>query len=865
MLKTASKNAYLKTLLVGTTLSAALLMTPSAFAQDDEIIVTATKRETTLQETPVAVSVTSAATIEKARMLDILDLQSVVPSLRVNQLQASQNTNFIIRGFGNGANNAGIEPSVGVFIDGVYRSRSAARIGDLPKLERIEVLRGPQSTLFGKNASAGVVSVVSAAPSFETEGYIEAGYGNYNNIVGKAYFTGPLSENAAFSIGGGINKRDGYVNSQPGVDDSNDRDRLNIRGQLLFEPSDDTSIRIIGDYSKIDEVCCAVTNYQNEGAAAAIAALGGQFADANDPFALQSFQNFTSVNTLDDYGVSLHIDHMFGDVAATSITSYRDNASFYDNDADFSTLLLLDSVISDQNLQTFTQEFRLASTGANQFDWMVGGYYFNEDVSQLGGLEYGRDLRSYLDLLVPPGTLGLIEAANGFAPGTFFNDNVQTRETFTQDNTAWSAFGTVDFHVNDRLTLTGGLNYTEDKKTVTGSTVNNDVFSNINLEGQEGFNSLVLLGQVQNFSALANAFGLGPLPFSPANVGALLALPGGAAAFNNLNNQIIGGVSMLDLSDVNQNPLGGLFALQFQPQFLAFPNNVESGKSNDDKLTWNVRAAYEVNENVNVYGSVSTGFKSTSWNMSRDSRPFIADATALGNAGLLPNNYTPSTLRNFGTRFAGPEEATVYEIGLKARFERGAINVAVFDQSIKGFQSNVFLGTGFSLSNAGKQSTKGAEIDATFTPVDALTFTFAGTFLDPIYDDFPNSSAGDLTGEKPAGIPSTSTSTSVIYNHDFGNDKTGYIRGDWQYESKVQSNEGFTVTTGAEQPFRTVNTFNASAGMDFSEGFSIQVWARNLFNDEYVTTVFPGVAQAGVINGYRNPPRTYGANLRKTF
>jgi outer membrane receptor protein involved in Fe transport len=134
----------------------------SAIAQEqqmmiEEIIVTATKREQTLQEVPVAVSVVSEQTMERAQVLDIKDLQTLVPSLRVTQLQTTGNTNFIIRGFGNGANNAGIEPSVGVFVDGVYRSRSASALADLPNLERVEVLRGPQSTLFGKNASAGVI------------------------------------------------------------------------------------------------------------------------------------------------------------------------------------------------------------------------------------------------------------------------------------------------------------------------------------------------------------------------------------------------------------------------------------------------------------------------------------------------------------------------------------------------------------------------------------------------------------------------------------------------------------------------------------------------------------------------------------
>jgi len=855
------KLGYLAT----TAIVSSLVISGSAFAQSggDEIIVTATKRETTLQATPVAVSVTGEETIEQARILDLNDLQSVVPSLRVNQLQSSQNTNFVIRGFGNGANNAGIEPSVGVFIDGVYRSRSAARIGDLPKLSRIEVLRGPQSTLFGKNASAGVVSIVTATPSYENEGYLELGYGNYNNFTGKAYMTGGMSDNIAFSFGGGFNLRDGYVENGFGdLDDINSRNRWNVRGQLLVEPTDATSIRLIADYSTADENCCAVTNYQNEGAFAAISALGGVVADADDPFALVGYQNFDAVNELDDYGFSMHIDHDFGNMALTSISSYRDNASFYNTDADYGTLDLLAAVISDQNISTITQELRLASTGSNQLDWMVGGYYFHEDVEQLGGLNYGSDLLNYLDLLAGgPGTIDGLTGLFGFPAGTAFSDTTQMRETFTQDNTAYSIFGTVDFHINDRLTLTGGLNYTNDDKTVTGSTVNNDVFSNLDLTNQLTVFGVplpdVLLGQqLPGLFAACGAIDVPSLLAAPACGGPLAGLTG-AQAFGVAQQGVADGIT-------------GLEALQFQPQFLAFPNVVEDGKTSDDKLTWNIRAAYEVNDNFNVYASASTGFKSSSWNLSRDSRPFISDAGALAAAGLLPNNYVAATGRNFGTRFAGPEEATVYELGLKAKFDRVAFNLAVFDQSIKGFQSNTFLGTGFSLANAGEQSTQGVEVDATFTPVDPLTISVAATFLDPVYDSFvggpgPGGTVVDLSGEKPAGIPTTSLSAGLAYNHEFASGATGFLRGDWQYESNVQSNEAINVTTGAEQPFRTVSTFNASTGFALENGISIQLWARNLFNDEYVSTVFPGVAQAGIINGYRNPPRTYGVNLRQSW
>ena len=277
-----------------------------------------------------------------------------------------------------------------------------------------------------------------------------------------------------------------------------------------------------------------------------------------------------------------------------------------------------------------------------------------------------------------------------------------------------------------------------------------------------------------------------------------------------------------------------------------------------------------MNDFLNVYASYGTGFKATSWNLGRDSRPFPADAAALGAAGLLPANTV------FRTRFAGPEEARVIEAGAKMKFDNGNLNIAVFDQTIEGFQSNVFLGTGFTLLNAGQQSTLGAEIDGSYTIADALTLSFAGTFLDPKYDEFTaaqgasvNGVPTDLSGETVAGVSEVSFSAGATYNYELDNGMSGFLRGDFQYESPTQIVDGIpTVTNSAGETSsveREVKTFNASAGLDFGNGVSLQLWGRNLFNDEYFLSVFPGVAQAGVIQTYPNQPRTYGANLRLTF
>lgn len=834
-----------KHLLTSIAATATILGTTGVAAQDadenfslEEIIVTASKRPQTLQETPIAVSVTGADTIEKARVLDISDLQTIVPSLRVTTLQTSSNTNFVIRGFGNGANNAGIEPSVGVFIDGVYRSRSAAAIADLPRLERVEVLRGPQSTLFGKNASAGVISVVTAAPSYDAEGRVEIQYGNYDQKLVRAYVTGGLSDTFAVSLSGGWNKRDGFTEAlDPNVPDLNDRDRFNLRAQALWEPTDNVSFRLIADYGEIDEICCAVTNVINGPTALGIQALGGVVLDDADPFSYTSPITEVPINKIEDGGISLQADVDFDGFALTSISAYRSNDSLNDTEPDYTSLEILDSAFNEANIDTYTQEIRLTSTGENRIDWMIGGFYFKEDITQVQGLEYGDAARTYVDsiLIGAPGTLAGLEALTGTPNGSFFNGDTITRETFTQDNEAYSLFATLDIHLNDRLTLTGGLNYTNDKKTVTGSTVNTDTFSAVDFP-QAFFN--------------AGFFGATGLAPTPENIAAVEAgAPGTTAA-------IQAG------ADASAAPLA---PLQFQPPFLAFPNSVQDGRSSDDKLTWTARLTYDVSDNVNVYFSAATGYKATSWNLSRDARPFAANQAALEAAGLTQVN------QSFGTLFAGPEEATVYEVGLKARFNRGAFNLAVFDQTLEGFQSNIFQGSGFVLINAGETSTRGVEVDATWTPIDELTLTFAGTYLDPKFDDFQDfridfpvpSEVVDLSGTRPAGVHEFSISTSATYNHNFDNGTFGFIRVDYLYESDVQLVDNIVTVNG--EAHREVNLFNASAGLSFENGWGISVFARNLFNDEYLLSAFPGVIQPGTVNGYANTPRLWGFALTYDF
>ena len=865
----------LRNILLGATMLCAATTPAIAFAQDtaeapasdtdygNDIIVTATKRSQTLQDTPIAVSVTSAADIQNAQIRDLIDLQSAVPSLRVSQLQSSANTNFIIRGFGNGANNPGIEPSVGVFIDGVYRSRSAAQIGDLPNVERIEVLRGPQSTLFGKNASAGVISIVTQKPQYEFGGSVEASYGNYDAFVIKGDITGPISDKVAFSLGGNYNRRDGYARDVNLDTDVNDRNRWGVRGQLLFEPTEALTIRLIGDYDKIDENCCIAGNVIAGPTVAITNALaGGPSVDANNPFSYRVYNNFLSSNLIKNYGGSGQIDYDLGNMSLTSITAYREVRSDTNQDSDFTSADLIGQKSDDTAINTFTQELRLASDFDGPINFLIGGYYFNEKIKQHSQIYFGDDFRAYgnaliqaasggaLSVPVLEGTLGTLEGDPAKYVGTFFRAGDGMDEYYGMKNTAWSIFGTVDFDVSDRLTLTLGGNYTKDKKRFTTDVTSTDVFSGINLDAPAyaPFRNQLILG-----GALQQA---GVNPNDPAAVLAFATNPATAATFQQFQ-----AFATANQNNPAANPLNPLKAFQFLPPFLNVPNSVEPGKTNDGDFSYSARLAYKLTDTVNVYATYATGFKASSVNLSRDSRPLASDLPAIIAGGLGTANLVS------GTRFAAPEESTVYEAGLKAQWSVAALNLAVFKQSIKGFQSNVFTGTGFALANAGKQSTWGLEFDGSVRPVQGLNLSLAVTWLDPKYDSFVASAFGDLSGKKPAGIPDLSVSMGGTYTYEFAGGTKAIAHVDYQYESPTQIVDGLSgfPASVAQNLKREVNQLNASFTVALTNGFELGVWGRNLTNAQYLTTIFNAVAQAGSVSGYPSQPRTYGVTGRFKF
>ncbi len=298
---------------------------------------------------------------------------------------------------------------------------------------------------------------------------------------------------------------------------------------------------------------------------------------------------------------------------------------------------------------------------------------------------------------------------------------------------------------------------------------------------------------------------------------------------------------------------------------------MEDGLINDDNFSYTARLAYDVTPDVNIYASYATGFKASSVNLSRDARPTLADRPAIIAAGLARPNQT------YGSRFAGPEETTVMEVGVKANFDWASLNLTVFDQEIEGFQSNIFTGSGFVLANAGSLSTKGVEFESQWYPTDNLTINAAVTYLDPTFDSFVQSAQGDISGTTPSGIPEFTVIVGAQYEADVGN---GVLvpRINYLWSSEYQLVEGLpafavrgpdgSITNGAPAiaaglPFvGQQDNLTASLTYECDCGLQVSVWGRNILDARSLGTVFDSPAQPLSVSGYPNDPATYGITGR---
>ncbi len=889
-------------------------VTESASAPGDEvsnagdIIVTATRRAEALSDVPIAVSAVTAEALQNSGANDIRQLNQLAPSLLVSSTGSEANGSARIRGIGTVGDNPGLESSVAVFIDGVYRSRSGIGLNELGEVDRIEVLRGPQGTLFGRNASAGLIHVITKKPSFDLGGFGEITYGNYDFMRAQGAVTGPLTETIAARIDGVYSKRDGFYRDPANNTDVNDRDRYFLRGQLLFEPSDDLSVRLIGDYSKRDEKCCAAVYLDN----ATVATIGG----LNDPAqnnivrvlrdlgqSLSGFSNpydrILSVTPgrsfngeTEDWGVSAEVNWDFGGATLTSITAYRDYSSNQASDTDYSSVDILyrgDNGLGGRAFQTFSQELRLqGSLFDDKIDWLIGGYFADEDLTASDNLRFGAQYGRFANCriitggglaglyspgspscVIPgvgPATLaaaGGADVAAGFALLDTLNDRGTTQDQYFQNSRNYAIFTHNIWHITDQLDLTVGLRYTNERKRFR-ATFGNDNTICPALQGS-------LLDDLSS-----------PNPTARALAGALIGLGCQGNSTAELN-----GVTIRDRR--SENEFTGTAVLSYKP--------------NDDVL---------------VYASYSRGYKAGGFNL---------DRSAL-KSPILPFALTPGGAQGLVGNLQFDQEINdAYEIGFKYSTGPFSLNVAAFRQEFQNFQLNTFNGSVFlvqtvngctnDLGGADRdQSTfptapnfsatavatgacptgdvgygvlsTGVEIEAGLRPARDLSINLGLTYANTKYrSNLVGNRSGApldpalrvLPGNNLSNAPEVVATSSIAWTPDIGDTGlSGLIYVDARTTGDFNTGSDL-FPQKAQESFTLVNARVGIRGRD--ERWALELWAQNVFNIDYTQVAFNTPFQAGagtppftdpqfpggrqLISAFLAEPRTYGITLRSRF
>lgn len=455
----------------------------------EEVIVVAQKRPQNLQDIPVAVSAFSGADLELSGVKDAFDLAGITPGLEVRQGGSANDTRFRIRSIGTQSSNFGLESAVGLYVDGVYRARQGSMVNNMVDMESVEVLRGPQGTLFGRNTLVGAVLFNTVPPDHDLDNdFVEVTAGNYDllNLSG-AVSISAVEDILAFRIAGFSSQREGYVDDIKLGDNRNyDRDRWGARLQALYTPSDSLSVRVIADYSSIDEICCAALVVQDNlrpaalppgavsyaGTDEVVRALGGTVFGADQFYDHITAQSLLPASKNDDSGLGVTVGWDLGPISLVSITGYRSYETHTRRDVDSSDLDSLNTqTIAEQS--AWSQELRISQQGKN-FSYVAGLYYFQQDLDNVSTLEVGEDINGVAShtFVYFPGSDGQfpLDAIPSFPlpQWPLFPPDSGARNYMQQEHEAHAIFAQVDYDLSGTLTLTAGARYTREHKDLSG-------------------------------------------------------------------------------------------------------------------------------------------------------------------------------------------------------------------------------------------------------------------------------------------------------------------------------------------------------------------------------------------------------------
>ena len=851
------------------------MLVPAAYAQtapaeddngEEPIIVTATLRAMDVQDIPLAVTAVAPEALERQGINDIKNLASISPSFNIQSSQTeTQGTSIKIRGVGTTGNNTGLESSVGVFIDGVYQSRPGVALGDLVDLERLEILRGPQGTLFGRNTSAGALNVTTKRPNLsEVEGFANASYGNYNFMNLQAGVSVPVATDVAgVRLSGTWRKRDGYLKTPAGVE-SNDRDRYMLRGQLYIEPNADVSIRLLADYAKTDEQCCEAVIVRETELAPFFAA-NGLLSDGVDQSGMSALKNLSInggpyLNGSKQWGTSAELKWDLGGVKLTSITAYRkfdtnsttvggftaNDTYTVGNGAPTSRAGILPS---GDHIKTFTQELRLQGTAFNDhLDWLLGGFYSSEKIRADQTMTLNADFQKTgsafnfgpATAVGPPAGFGsnplftLTAFGNAGVPVNANGNYAENR--FLQDAKSWSVFTHNVINFTDKLSLTLGARYVNETKDASFNQLAGTTGAGASA-CQASVNG-VLSGAVPA-PARAGLIGINCFPFATS-----VALTAPAA-------------------------LGGGLASRWLPLPRQWTQEFK-----DDEITYTAQLGYKANEDLLLYAGYSHGFKSGGFNLDPQS------ATLQNSAAILAGQ---TTTRVYADPSFKSEKVNQIEVGVKATLFGGIkANLALFDMKMSDFQVLEFTGVQFLTFNVNSARSTGAELELFGKLSDHIAANMSATYANARY---PGNCAD---GVAAAALPSTlrlcgqDLTNAPKFAGVFGMTYDGplndsgwslLVNGNVNYSDSRTTRTIDTDTNNLPVPLaRQENYFKMNARIGLTtpdDRYTFELWGTNLTNEitRGITANTPlrGAAGARSLIGFVEEPRMYGLTVRAKF
>lgn len=716
-------------------------------AETGEIIVTATRRSEALSDVPIAISAVSGETLQNTGATDIRALNQVAPSLLVSGATSEVNFTARIRGVGTVGENPGLESSVGLFIDGVYRSRTGVGLSELGEIERIEVLRGPQGTLFGRNSTAGLINIVTKGPQFDFGASGSVTYGNYDYWRVDGSVTGPVSEALALRLDGVWQKRDGFIkNVTPGAPEVNDRDRYLLRGQALFEPNDDVSFRLIADYSKRNENCCGAVfqnpiqtlrrsatgtvGFEPNLLFSTLQALGANYqlpSSIDTPFVRRTATTpgFPYESDTKDWGISGELNWDLGGAKFTSVTAYRDYKNQQGQDGDFNALDILRRTELDRRFRLFTQEVRLqGELFDGRLDWLIGGYYANEKLDVSDDIKYGNDYGRFANCVI----------AENFARALGAPTLISTSDTSCFNRTVAAAVAANPLlPAGTRAQVSGlaGL-------TPLGAGGFNSAGGFQNVAAGIGFTPAVGTNLLNGTGVVRNAFRQNSrnYAFFTHNVIDIiedkLSLTLGAR-YTNERKQLAGAfnVSNAFCAALRASSLQALASLPCVINGTAGTGLAATDpgrRKSEDEITGTAVLSFKPIDDLMVYASFSKGYKAGGYNLDTSALDAVCSATFdTGNAATGIPSCATRLARAANTPGNGRPEAAdlqfqaekvdAYEVGFKYDGRGFDFNVAMFYQKYDNFQLNTFNGINFEVTNiAGcRDDLAGGDMDANFS------------------------------------------------------------------------------------------------------------------------------------------------------